>query len=335
MRVKLGDFGLAKDVGTDNVYRSGDPENLLLPVAWTAPEAFNGEFSNKSDVWAMGVVIWEVFSWGSIPFGICSGHEICSDHQCPLTVFSHNEVEYHVCVMRKTLLSSPPPCVASFCDSLKALMAICWAYKPADRPRFTQLLKFVSGAAGSLCLTTIQKPEDRLGGNDLDHSEICATIEKEGMDKKKSLPAAYAGISAAQPFQQSAMLASTAVANKETGTVTTEKKGIDKVKALVPAYAGIGPAHPFQQSAMLASTAVANKETGNENGNGRMVKAKRPEEGELVKASEVQVIQCSTVSSGKEELQKGSIELLDRGVSDAKPSKKIVETNIAAEKVIF
>ncbi len=70
--MKLSDFGLARDIGA-NLYRSKDPENNVLPVAWTAPEAFDGDFSIKSDVWAFGVLIWEVFSWASYPYGQCSG----------------------------------------------------------------------------------------------------------------------------------------------------------------------------------------------------------------------------------------------------------------------
>ena len=40
-RVKISDFGLAKDVKSYHIYKSrGNEDNI--PVAWTAPEGFSG-----------------------------------------------------------------------------------------------------------------------------------------------------------------------------------------------------------------------------------------------------------------------------------------------------
>ena len=53
-RVKVGDFGLSRDT-SDSYY--GDA------VRWSAPEVLQQqEHTEKSDVWALGVVIWEIFS---------------------------------------------------------------------------------------------------------------------------------------------------------------------------------------------------------------------------------------------------------------------------------
>lgn len=39
---------------------------VRLPVKWMAPEStFQGIYTMKSDVWAYGILLWEIFSLGS------------------------------------------------------------------------------------------------------------------------------------------------------------------------------------------------------------------------------------------------------------------------------
>lgn len=48
--VKIGDFGLARDIYKSDYYRK-EGEGLL-PVRWMAPEALiDGLFTNSSDIW--------------------------------------------------------------------------------------------------------------------------------------------------------------------------------------------------------------------------------------------------------------------------------------------
>ncbi len=98
--VKIGDFGLARDIDNDSNYvvRGNVCEMMLilhdslvakfwifshhfshvtwvtfavcqvrLPVKWMAPEStFQGIYTIKSDVWAYGILLWEIFSLGSL-----------------------------------------------------------------------------------------------------------------------------------------------------------------------------------------------------------------------------------------------------------------------------
>jgi len=59
------DFGLSRQVES-NYYSSSDKN---IPVKWCAPEVLNyGHYSSKSDVWAFGVLLWELFSYGKTPY---------------------------------------------------------------------------------------------------------------------------------------------------------------------------------------------------------------------------------------------------------------------------
>lgn len=65
--VKIGDFGLARDIYKNDYYRK-EGEGLL-PVRWMSPESLvDGVFTSQSDVWAFGVLMWEIMTYGQQPY---------------------------------------------------------------------------------------------------------------------------------------------------------------------------------------------------------------------------------------------------------------------------
>ena len=66
----------------------------MVPVKWMAPEALTyGKYTTANAVWAFGVLAWEVFSFGAVPYqhlnnqqvivNICKGERLDRPQLCP------------------------------------------------------------------------------------------------------------------------------------------------------------------------------------------------------------------------------------------------------------
>ncbi|XP_058604533.1 proto-oncogene tyrosine-protein kinase ROS-like isoform X3 [Onychostoma macrolepis] len=119
--VKIGDFGLARDVYKNDYYRKRGEG--LLPVRWMSPESLtDGIFNKYSDVWAFGVLLWEIMTLGKLPYPTYTNHE----------VLSHTSTGAR--------LPSPAGCP----QRLYNLMMSCWSKEPTERPNFQYLEETLS-----------------------------------------------------------------------------------------------------------------------------------------------------------------------------------------------
>uniref|UniRef100_A0A7N6AUB0 Tyrosine-protein kinase n=1 Tax=Anabas testudineus TaxID=64144 RepID=A0A7N6AUB0_ANATE len=109
---KIADFGLARVI-EDDEYSAR--EGAKFPIKWTAPEAINyGSFTIKSDMWSFGVLLYEIITYGKIPYpGMTKGEVISS-------------------VQRGYRMPRPDNCPIE----LYNMMMSCWKNKPEDRPTF-------------------------------------------------------------------------------------------------------------------------------------------------------------------------------------------------------
>ncbi|CAG9573024.1 unnamed protein product [Danaus chrysippus] len=114
--VKIADFGMARDIYRSDYYKKGG--KAMLPIKWMPPEAYiDGIFTVKTDVWSYGVLLWEVFSLGIMPYTGCSNREVMQ------MVSGGGRLERpHGC----------PP-------EIYRLMCECWNPAPSERPSFAQM----------------------------------------------------------------------------------------------------------------------------------------------------------------------------------------------------
>ncbi|XP_045920631.1 tyrosine-protein kinase Tec isoform X1 [Micropterus dolomieu] len=118
--VKVSDFGMARYV-LDDQYTSSS--GAKFPVKWSPPEVFNFcKYSSKSDVWSYGVLIWEVFTEGRMPFEQSQNHEVVT-----LVTKGHR-------------LFRPKMAPSAIYD----IMQMCWHERPEERPSFHKLCTMIS-----------------------------------------------------------------------------------------------------------------------------------------------------------------------------------------------
>ena len=73
--VKIADFSLCGPYVDDEC---GVHEGAKLPIEWTAPEViFENKFSIKSDVWSFGILLYEITTFGGIPYPGMLNAEVC------------------------------------------------------------------------------------------------------------------------------------------------------------------------------------------------------------------------------------------------------------------
>ncbi|KAK3092355.1 hypothetical protein FSP39_001820 [Pinctada imbricata] len=74
-QAKIADFGMARDVYRSDYYKKGG--KAMLPIKWMPPEAFlDGVFTSKTDVWSFGILLWEIFSMGYMPYPGRTNHDV-------------------------------------------------------------------------------------------------------------------------------------------------------------------------------------------------------------------------------------------------------------------
>ncbi|CAG5127457.1 unnamed protein product, partial [Candidula unifasciata] len=64
---KVSDFGLSKDAYELGHYKRVQKDRV--PFKWLSPEGLLwGQYSSKSDVWAFGILLYELYTFGGTPY---------------------------------------------------------------------------------------------------------------------------------------------------------------------------------------------------------------------------------------------------------------------------
>uniref|UniRef100_A0A4W3IDB2 non-specific protein-tyrosine kinase n=1 Tax=Callorhinchus milii TaxID=7868 RepID=A0A4W3IDB2_CALMI len=118
--VKVSDFGMTRYV-LDDQYTSSS--GTKFPVKWSPPEVLHySKFSSKSDVWSFGVLMWEVYIEGKMPFETKSNAEVVQLITSGFRLYRPKRAS----------------------NAVYEIMTQCWHEKPEGRPTFCELLLMIN-----------------------------------------------------------------------------------------------------------------------------------------------------------------------------------------------
>ena len=111
---KVGSFGSARILEKE-VFEYTIPQGERVPIKWSAPEVLrNNRFSVKSDVWAFGILQYELFTHSKLKISNSKAEQL---------------------IKSGTYLEIPPGCP----QRLYSIMTDCWKDDPQMRPTFGEL----------------------------------------------------------------------------------------------------------------------------------------------------------------------------------------------------
>ena len=117
--VKIADFGMSRSLYDTDYYKIRG--RAMLPIRWMAYDCFYGRFSEKSDIWAFGIVMWEIFTFAKRqPYDEMTDQEVIND-----SIKGTNRI----------LLSRPDTCP----EEVFEVMLRCWVHETEERANFEEV----------------------------------------------------------------------------------------------------------------------------------------------------------------------------------------------------
>ena len=122
--VKISNLGMSRDLYESHYYCIRG--HASLPVRWMSIECFYGKFSQKSDVWAFGVTMWEIFTLAKKqPYNDMSDKQV---------------IENALKGKNRKLLAKPQMCPFEVYET----MLKCWAHNPKQHATFDELFQLLT-----------------------------------------------------------------------------------------------------------------------------------------------------------------------------------------------
>ncbi len=121
--LKISDFGMSRE----GIYVMTRRKTVKMPVKWSSPETLTaGNWSSASDVFSFGVLIWEIFADGAMPWPDAESNK-----------------EVYRLILSGQRMSAPPGTP----NTVKELMMSCWNLKIDNRPSFTHAREILDQVA--------------------------------------------------------------------------------------------------------------------------------------------------------------------------------------------
>nr|XP_010945416.1 PREDICTED: LOW QUALITY PROTEIN: serine/threonine-protein kinase LMTK3 [Camelus bactrianus] len=168
LTVRIGDYGLAHSNYKEDYYLT--PERLWIPLRWAAPELLgelHGTFmvvdqSRESNIWSLGVTLWELFEFGAQPYRHLSDEE----------VLAFVVRQQHVKLAR-------PRLKLPYADYWYDILQSCWR-PPAQRPSASDLQLQLTYLLSERPTETPFSPEGAFPGG--------GPAEEEGVPRPRAPP---------------------------------------------------------------------------------------------------------------------------------------------------
>uniref|UniRef100_A0A0N4Z361 receptor protein-tyrosine kinase n=1 Tax=Parastrongyloides trichosuri TaxID=131310 RepID=A0A0N4Z361_PARTI len=114
--IKICSFQMVRKGYEKDYYKP--PHRHWMPVRWMSKEAIqNCRYTTASDVWAFGVTLWELFTYGKTPYGDYTNEDVIE------------------MINLRNLLECPNNCPST----MYSLMIECWNEHPERRPSFNEI----------------------------------------------------------------------------------------------------------------------------------------------------------------------------------------------------
>ncbi|XP_046457985.1 vascular endothelial growth factor receptor 1-like [Daphnia pulex] len=119
---KVADFGMSRNMYYEGNYQKSSQG--LMPVKWMAIESLTDRvFSTQSDTWSYGVLLWELFTLGKIPYpGMDANHQLVRQ-------------------LENGYRMEKPAYAPNY---IGEIMAGCWKADPKERPTFSHIEQTIS-----------------------------------------------------------------------------------------------------------------------------------------------------------------------------------------------